>query len=168
MDCADLTCIDGPKQVGIVVDVQMDEVLTILTFQDSLGEARSIVLAVSRAKIRALGSTVWFDELDCAESASAWIRLAPGDVGISAGSGGNFFPPAIEEYALVSDTSDPTVRSLWVATDSTVFSGESVSTATRNGCESPKAESFSGVPAEKIVDDLHADFPPPYTLEIIE
>ncbi len=167
MDCADLACGRDPQQVGAVVGLAgLDGVLVLLTIPDSLGQPRNIVLSVSRAKIFNAGSGVWFDDVDCSESANAWIQVNPGDVGSAFGSSGRFFPPAIEDYSIVSDTADDTVRSLWVVTDDTIFDGISVSKAESQGCTSPEAQAFSGVPAEKIANDLHTDFPPPYTLEI--
>ncbi len=59
------------------------------------------------------------------------------------------------------------VRALYVAADGAVFNGTSVSRADSGGCLSPFAEDFSGVPAEKIVDDLHVTFPPTYSLELL-
>lgn len=164
MDCADLNCGRDPQQVGTVIDIELGRVLVFLTIQDSLAQPRNIVLSVGRAKIANQNPAVWFDNINC--SGFAWIQLDPGDAGIASGSDGAFFPPAIEDYAITSDTSDQTVRSLWVATNDIVFSGTSVSRAHSQGCTSPFAQAFSGVPAEKIADDLHADFPFPYTLEI--
>jgi hypothetical protein len=166
MDCADLACGRDPQQVGTVVGLTgLSGVLVLLIIPDSLGQPRNIVLQVTRAKIQNAGSGVWFDDVDCSELANAWIRLEPGDVGSANGSSGRFFPPAIEDYSIVSDTADDTVRSLWVVTDDTIFDGISVSKAEGEGCN-PGVQAFSGVPAEKIANDLHSDFPPPYTLEI--
>ena len=63
-------------------------------------------------------------------------------------------------------TADPNVRAMYVHADDEVFRLTSVSIAVIDGCTSPHAEVFDGVMAEKLVNDLHTDFPPPYTLEI--
>jgi len=284
MDCADLNCIDGPKQVGTVIDVSLtqagSEVLTLLTLEDSFGEEHNIALRVAPNGIIEVNHEVWFDELDCSETALAWLEIDLVDL---EGGKGRFFPPAFEDYAIVSDelkkillleffedslaespfysneinapgtlfvagVTNPEpwqdlqgfvkltmlrgsyelveitievhrtgerfseifpvdqllneadtfvqgfealpfvgtttsqnqgiasilqapvipVRALYVAVDDFVFNGTSRSKAVAGGCESPFEESFSGVLAEKIVNDLHTDFPPPYTLEIEE
>ena len=100
MDCADLACGRDPQQVGTVVGLAgLSGVLVLLTIPDSLGQPRNIVLQVTRAKIANAGSGVWFDDVDCSESANAWIFVNPGDVGSAFGPSGRFFPPAIEDYS---------------------------------------------------------------------
>ncbi len=70
--------------------------------------------------------------------------------------------------ARVSLAASIPVRALYVAADDVLFTGTSVSRADTGGCLSPFAQAFSGVPAEKIVDDLLEAFPPTYSLEPVE
>ncbi len=91
MDCADLACARDPQQVGSVVDVALDSVLTLVTFQDSLGQERSIGLRVNRTSISP-GGTIWFDALNC--TGTAYIDPTEAH-----------FLPAFEGHAIVSDES---------------------------------------------------------------
>ncbi len=88
-DCADPNCEETPKQVGTVVDVALDSVLTLVTFQDSLGQERSIGLRVDRTSISP-GGTIWFDALNC--TGTAYIDPTEAH-----------FLPAFEGHAIVSD-----------------------------------------------------------------
>ena len=156
MDCADLSCSAPPKRVGTVVGIPaLGLVVVQAQFEDLLGEIRNVGLCVTELQIQDCGGgdPVWFSELNC--GGQAWTRIASE----------RFFAPTFEPATVVSDTADPNVRALYVPSDDTVVNDTSVSRADTQGCRSPLAQAFSGVAAEKIVSDLHTDFPPPYTLE---
>lgn len=160
MDCGDLSCGQTPKAVGTVVtvDASTQFVLTYVPFTDSQGETRNVGLLVARSEILSMGSggsEVLFDGFDC--SGSAWIIL---------GNSPRSLFPAFPTARVVNDTDGGDVRALYVATDEEPILVDSLSTARSTGCFSPNEDRWLAVPAEKLADDLHATFPPPFTLEV--
>ena len=80
---------------------------------------------------------------------------------VEANTSTNSFGVTVQLLAII-----PPVRALYVATDDVLVNGTAVSSADgSDGCDSPIAVDFSGVAAEKIVDDLNVTYPPPYSLD---
>ena len=155
-----------PQSVGFVISVSTEaelprHVLSVLAIPKVPSPATpadfwKIGLIVSQRNI-AYFAALHFTSTDC--SGPAWIA----DFAINAEFGSAFDP-----HAVIGDSIDPNIRTLYVADPdaplSTVMDFNSISRINQ-GCGPVPTRTIQAKPAILLDADLHQTFPPPYKLQ---
>ena len=153
----------GSKEVGTVIAaIDKDFVLTLLTFVDSLGTERNILLKAGKNGIQVavggfspVGGWVGFEGTFCSGTAYFDPRIG--------------LQPAFDPSVVIKSPSGSSELVLYTSADDQPVNA-TINSASGNigGCgNAPSPEIVSNVvPAEILDTDLHTSFPPPYALVV--